>query len=380
MSLGLVFKERLPNPLVHSQASKHLSPSIKFEALSGQKTKVLSRHTLVSSQFDNMSSWDEVDALGSFKAFQQSCLLWSKQNPNHSIGNHKLPMKVKDWLPVCQQALAVPADIDEKQAKQFFSTYFKPFHWKNYHKGKFTGYYAPAVLGSEVKTKEYATPLYDVPHKGRGLHFSRSEIYRGALRGKAKIIAWLKSPVDAMLLEIEGSGVIETSNGKKIFVDYAAENGRRYRSLAQLLIHDRILKPAKASVLGIKAYFAKHPGRLQTYIQRNPSYVFFRRCAEQGFKGAQNVLLTPKYSLAVDRHYIPLGVPLLIKTKYPVNERGDTKAMQRIMIAQDTGGAIKGPIRGDIYWGMGDKAMAIANLMSHEGDYWFLLPKNFSLS
>mgnify|MGYP006279613131 CR=1 FL=1 len=116
-----------------------------------------------------------------------------------------------------------------------------------------------------------------------------------------------------------------------------------------------------------------YPDLLKRYVKLNPSFVFFSRYQETAFKGAQNVVLTPKYSLAVDKHYIPLGVPLFLKTTYPVNTAGDTAELNRLMIAQDTGGAI----RGDIYWGSGHRAMAIANLMSNEGDYWFLLPKHY---
>jgi membrane-bound lytic murein transglycosylase A len=183
-----------------------------------------------------------------------------------------------------------------------------------------------------------------------------------------------------MLLEIEGSGVIETEKGEQIFVGYAGENGRRYKSIAQLLINNHILKRANASVTAIKQYFAKHPGQMRRYVGLNPSYVFFSRYKKADFKGAQNVVLTPKYSLAVDRRFIPLGIPLFLKTKYPVNTAGETEKLSRLMIAQDTGGAIRGPIRGDIYWGTGHKAMQIASLMSHEGDYWFLLPKHYHLS
>jgi membrane-bound lytic murein transglycosylase A len=370
-----------------SQVSHHLphqTPKrariVEFKDLPSQKPKLLSGRTLVANQFENFSFWREVDARGSLQAFKQSCQLWVRQNPNRSIGNHNIPMKVKDWLPICEQALNLPDEITDAQAKKFFSLYFRPFHWKSYHKGKFTGYYAPAVEGSKEKTREYATPVYDIPNQPAVRHLSRSQIYQGALQGKAKIVAWLKSPLDAMLLEIEGSGVIETPEGQRIYVDYAGENGRRYRSIAQLLIHDHIFRPAKASIDAIKTYFQSHPSRLKNYIYRNPSYVFFSRRSEDAFKGAQLVNLTPKYSLAVDRRYIPLGIPLLVKTKCPINQHGDTAPLQRIMIAQDTGGAIRGPIRGDIFWGIGTKAMQVANLMSHEGDYWFLLPKHFRIS
>jgi membrane-bound lytic murein transglycosylase A len=356
---------------------------------------------LQEAQFDELGTWKQADVAKSLVAFQESCKLWTKLNPMHSIGNPQIPMTVKDWLPICNQALKIPNPVNDRDARKFFETYFRPFHWKNYHKGKFTGYYSPTIEGSTVKTADFKVPVYDLPkdlvtantgqrhHRhvaghvvGRRLkpYFTRAQIYQGAIRGKAKIVAWLKSPLDAMLLEIEGSGVIETRKGEQIFVGYAAENGRKYKSIAQLLISHHAIKRNKASVKGIKNYFEKHPQQIKRYVQMNPSFVFFSRYKKPAFKGAQNVVLTPKYSLAVDRRYIPLGVPLFLKTTYPVNRLGDTAELNRLMIAQDTGGAIRGPSRGDIYWGTGNKAMEIASKMSHEGDYWFLLPKHYHLT
>ena len=398
MSLMYVFQGRLAH---HYQNEQVMTKPIHLQPLPPQKPRQVSRRTLQETQFRDLDAWKSADVAQSLNAFQQSCQLWVKLDPNHSIGNPQIPMTVKDWLPICNQALKLPHHVDNAQAKKFFETYFHPFHWKNYHKGKFTGYYSPTVEGSPVKTADYSTPVYDMPkdlvkasvggRSKRGIrghvvghhlrtYFTRAQIYHGALRGKAKIVAWLKSPLDAMLLEIEGSGVIETRKGEQIFVGYAAENGRKYKSIAQLLISHHVLKRSKASPNAIKNYFEKHPAQLKHYVQMNPSFVFFSRYKKPSFKGAQNVVLTPKYSLAVDRHYIPLGIPLFLKTTYPVNQSGDTAQLNRLMIAQDTGGAIRGPIRGDIYWGTGAKAMKVAGLMSHEGDYWFLLPKHYHLT
>jgi len=404
MSLMYVCKgkwQHFPTKTVHKAKVEH---PIHLKPLPPQKPRKISRRTLKQSQFNELDTWNDTDVSKSLRAFQQSCQLWVKLDPKHSIGNGQIPMTVKDWLPICSQALKLPEEVSAKQARTFFEMYFRPYHWKNYHKGKFTGYYSPTFEGSPVKTSEYKTPLYDMPkdlvradvssHSKKKCHhlsahvvgrhlkpyYSRSEIYQGAIKGKAKVVAWVKSPLDAMLLEIEGSGVIETKKGEKIFVGYSGENGRRYKSIAQLLISNHILKRANASVTAIKNYFTKHPNQMRHYVGLNPSYVFFSRYKQADFKGAQNVVLTPKYSLAVDRRYIPLGIPLFLKTTYPVNRAGETEKLSRLMIAQDTGGAIRGPIRGDIYWGTGHKAMQIASLMSHEGDYWFLLPKHYHLS
>ena len=404
IGLKYVFKENsvettsVPAP-IKSESVQDLSEIPK------QKPRMVSKTHFKQVDFSELEKWDEADVLGSLNAFKQSCQLWKRMNPNRFIGNAQIHMMVKDWLPVCEKALAQPNNISTKQAKLFFETYFQPFHWKNFHSGQFTGYYSPTVKGSKTPTTDYKTPLYSKPNDlvtadvkdfvaqnqkssniyGRliGKHlkpyYSRQEIYHGAIKKKAKIVAWLKSPLDAMLLEIEGSGVVETQDGEQIFVGYEAENGRKYRSIAQLLINSGILNGHKASIDAMKKYFSVHPDALSKYVGLNPSFVFFSRYAYPTFKGAQNVVLTPQYSLAVDKRYIPYGVPLFLKTKCPINTAGETKELHRVMVAQDTGGAIKGPIRGDIYWGTGQHAMKVANLMSHTGDFWLLLPKHFRL-
>jgi membrane-bound lytic murein transglycosylase A len=403
-SLKYFFKTNLvdtTNRPVESQTK----PIQKFTELPAQQPRMVSKHNLKKVDFSELGNWNRADLLGSLDAFKQSCQLWKHMEPSHSIGNSQIPMTVKDWLPVCDKVLAQPKNISKRQAKLFFETYFQPFHWKNFHSGRFTGYYSPTVAGSKTPTADYKTPLYSKPNDlisahvkdfdskaqkhtsiyGRliGSHikpyYSRQEIYQGAIKHKAKIVAWLKSPLDAMLLEIEGSGVVETPNGEQIFVGYEAENGRKYRSIAQLLINNRIFDGQKASIDSMKKYFSAHPTAISKYVGLNPSFVFFSRYTHPNFKGAQNVVLTPKYSLAVDKRYIPYGIPLFLKTKCPVNTAGQTKELDRVMVAQDTGGAIRGPIRGDIYWGTGHHAMKVANLMSHSGDFWFLLPKHFRL-
>lgn len=374
-------KPRIEKTEITKKPIKTPKKEIRLHPLPPQKPTIVSRNTLKQCRFDDLDAWDKTDLAGSLNAFRNSCQLWEHLSPSRRIGNSKIPMKVSDWLPICKQATQLPDDITQTQAKAFFETYFQPYHWKAYHEGKFTGYYSPTVKGSTVKTDTFKTPLYDAPKDlSKHVHyFSREQIYNGALKNRAKVIAWLKSPIDAMLLEIEGSGVVETPKGEQIFLGYSGENGRKYNSIFKLMINNRIFKRSNASINAIKKYFNIHPRAVNQYVSKNPSYVFFTRYSFPNFKGAQNVVLTPKYSLAVDRRYVPYGVPLFLKTKSPVNEQGDIKLIRRVMIAQDTGGAIRGPIRGDIYWGTGARAMKIADMMSSRGDYWLLLPKHFRL-
>jgi membrane-bound lytic murein transglycosylase A len=354
-------------PVVHKKPRRDRSNFVKSPV-------TVSASNLKPLDFDALPQWSKTDVVKSLEAFQNSCDVWEKMNPNTSVGSRMVSLKVKDWLPICKVAKELPNPTEE-EARGFFEDYFKPYHWRNTHSGKFTGYYSPIFKGSLIRTSKYKTPLYETPKHGIKA-YSRAEIYRGALAGKAKVIAWLKNPIDAMALEIEGSGVIDLGDGKKCFVGYDNENGHRYKSIAQMVIDSHILSRAKASTENIRKYFSKHPERIQSFVSRNPSYVYFSKFGDSDFSGAQLSVLTPKYSMAVDRRYIPMGLPLLLSTKRPVNTDGDLKPMSRIMIAQDTGGAIKGPIRGDIYWGAGEKATKIASLMSESGDYWLLLPRH----
>ena len=344
------------------------------------KLTKLKSSQFVAARFRELPNWEKAEVLKSFFAFKASCRVWSKMDPNHRVGSAAIPMQAKDWLPICEQAQSLPDDLSELEAKRFFETYFAAYHWKSAQKGRFTGYYAPIFKGSLVKTKEYNSPVYEPPATHAPLHATRAEIYNGVLKGRAKVIAWLKSPIDEMALEIEGSGVIDLGQKKHIFVSYNSENGHKYRSMAQLLINSGILKRSNASMGKIKAYFAKHPALIHQFAIKNPSFVFFNKYPNQSFPGAQGAKLTPKYSMAVDRRYIPLGMPLFLSTEHPIDTEGTIESLHRVMIAQDTGGAIRGPIRGDIYWGVGERATKIASLMSHQGDYWLLLPRSYRLS
>jgi membrane-bound lytic murein transglycosylase A len=336
----------------------------------------VSASNLKPTDFDQLPQWENADVVKSFQAFENSCEVWEKMNPNTRVGSRMVSLKVKDWLPICQVAHQLE-NPSEEEAKGFFEDFFKPYHWRNTSKGRFTGYYSPIFKGSLTRSSKYNTPLYETPRRGAKA-FSRAEIYKGALAGKAKVIAWLKNPVDAMALEIEGSGVIDLGHGKKCFVAYDNENGHRYKSLAQMAIDSHFISRARASIENIRDYFAKHPEKMSSLVYRNPSYVYFTKYDNSDFSGAHQSVLVPKYSMAVDRRYIPMGMPLFLTTKHPVNTDGDFKPLNRVMVAQDTGGAIRGPIRGDIYWGAGDKATKIANLMSESGDYWLLLPRHFT--
>lgn len=353
--------------------------------------------------FNQLPGWDSAQLQKSLLTFQTSCRAFLKQDPEKVVGTDEINLQAKDWHPACQAALKVDP-VDEKSAKLFFQEWFAPveFYDNKPVKGLFTGYYMPLVKGSYTKSAEYSVPLYEVPDnlitvdlglfipnlKNRKIvgriegnklrpYYTREQINNGALKGKARVLVWIHSPVDRVFLEIQGSGIVELEDGKKIFIGYDAQNGAPYTAIAGVLIKKGIMTRHNASMQAIKRYLEAHPKQMDKIINKNKSFVFFRKLSMEAALGSQGVALTPGYSLAIDRQWIPMGAPLWLNTTRPDSKNPDAnKLMQRLMIAQDTGGAIKGKVRGDVYWGDGDKATLIAGHMKNEGHYWLLLPRH----
>src|SRR5207253_2916974 len=188
----------------------------------------------------------------------------------------------------------------------------------------------------------------------------------GPLKGLE--LAWVEDPVDLFFLHIQGSGQVELENGERIRVGYADQNGHPFRSLGRLLIERGEIPAERASMQGIKDWARRNPGRAQEFLNANPSYVFFRELPRDltGPLGALGVPLTPERSIAVDPRVVPLGVPVYLATTWP----NTADALNRLMVAQDTGGAIAGAVRADFFWGFGDAAGSQAGRMRQSGKMW----------
>ncbi|WP_131780888.1 murein transglycosylase A [Legionella gresilensis] len=357
---------------------------------------------LKESSFAKLPGWNEAHVTKSLSAFQLSCKTFLRQNPDRAVGSQKIPLKVKDWYPACREALLLN-NASEKTARSFFQKWFKPveFYEKKTVHGLFTGYYLPLLHGSLVKTNKFNVPIYSLPsnlvtidlgafspdlasrrivariENNKVLPFyDRAAINKGALKDKASVLVWVDSHIDRLFLEIQGSGIVELPNGEHLYLGYAGENGAPYKPIAKFLIDRGILTKDNASMQGIRAYLEAHPNEIEPLINLNKSFVFFRVLKDTAAMGAQGVTLTPGYSLAVDRKWIPLGAPLWLDTTRPTPPSAAHKKLQRLMIAQDTGGAIRGVVRGDVFWGAGDKATFIAGNMKNKGRYWLLLPRH----
>lgn len=353
--------------------------------------------------FNQLPGWSDAELKKSLLTFQTSCRAFVKQDPEQIVGTDKISLQAKDWQPACKAALTI-SPVTDITAKQFFQEWFAPveFYGDQPVKGLFTGYYMPSIKGSYTKTDEYKVPIYETPSnlvvvdlglfipnlKNRRIigriagnkivpYYTREQINNGAIKDTARVLLWIKSPIDRLFLEIQGSGIIELEDGKTLYVGYDAQNGAPYTPIAGVLIKKGIMTKHNASMQAIKKYLEAHPKEMDKTINQNKSFVFFRKLSLEAALGSQGVALTPGYSLAIDRDWIPMGAPLWLNTTRPDSKNPDvSKPLQRLMVAQDTGGAIRGKVRGDVFWGGGKNATLIAGHMKNEGHYWILLPRH----
>jgi membrane-bound lytic murein transglycosylase A len=325
---------------------------------------------------------------GSLTAFLRGCAVLASQPA---------------WTVACTAAAAVPEAASEAEVALYFETHFDPFRVLNADEtdaGMITGYYEPLLHGSRSATERYRYPLYAPPpdlltidlssvypefkHKRlRGRlegnrvvpYFSRADIDGDPARLKGLELAWVDDPLDLFFLHIQGSGQVEFPDGTRMRVGYADQNGHPFRSLGALLIRSGEIAPEKASMQGIKEWALRNVSRLGQFLEANPSYVFFRKLPDDlpGPLGALGAPLTPERSIAIDPRVIPLGAPVYLVTTWPNAQ----DPLERVVVAQDTGGAINGGVRADFFWGFGDAAGALAGRMRQQGRMWVLLPKGY---
>jgi membrane-bound lytic murein transglycosylase A len=207
----------------------------------------------------------------------------------------------------------------------------------------------------------------------------RQAIEQGALAGHDLELVWVDDPIDAFFLQIQGSGRVRLADGGELRVGYAGENGHPYYAIGRELVKRGALRKEEVSMQSIRRWLEEHPDEAPAVLATNASYVFFQVIEGEGPLGAEGIPITAGRSLAVDRKHWPLGVPLWVDTAAPAAQKGaPDRPLRRLVIAQDTGGAIRGPIRGDVFWGASDEAAEIAGRMKHPGRLWVLLPKELA--
>jgi membrane-bound lytic murein transglycosylase A len=355
------------------------------------------RLTLAATGFAQLPGWHE-DAQGeAIAALRRSCDAFAKLADDAPIGPAGVAGKAVDWRAPCAAAAQVdPADADA--ARRFFESAFTPFAAANNDErtGLFTGYYEAELHGSRQREGKFTTPLLKRPPdlvmvelglfrpawRGERIagrveagqlkpYASRAEIERGALAQKKLELFWVDDPVDAFFLQIQGSGRVVLTDGSVVQLGYDGQNGQTYVPIGRLLADRGLLPREDVSMQSIRTWLAAHPNDAAGLMNENPSYVFFRELHGDGPLGAEGVVLTPGRSLAVDRGFIALGAPIWLDAPDPAEAGG---RLRRLVVAQDTGGAIRGPVRGDVFWGYGAAAAERAGKMKDRGSYYLLLP------
>jgi membrane-bound lytic murein transglycosylase A len=354
--------------------------------------------------FTELDGWAQGDPRGALQAFLRSCAVLATRPDEASLGGLNYAGTAVEWRQVCGAATLVPGDSPEP-ARRFFELEFVPYRvGQDSGAGLFTGYYEPLLRGSRTRHDAYQTPLYGVPFdlvnvdlglfrdtlKGQRIvgkvtdgrlvpYPPRVEIESGL--GTAVPILFVDDPIDAFFLQIQGSGRVVLDDGTVVRAVYAAQNGRPYTAIGAVLIQRGELTREAVSMQSIRAWMREHPADAQPLMNTNASYVFFEEQPigdpSLGAPGAQGVPLTPEASLAVDLAVHALGVPVWLDTIAPDPDatRPD-RPFQRLLVMQDTGGAIRGPVRGDVYWGYSPDAGSIAGRMRSEGRMTVLLPRS----
>ncbi len=334
--------------------------------------------TLTPVSFSRLPDWGADTQLDAYRAYQKSCMALLAQPPDTIMGEGDLAQPVAAYQAPCQVAINQPIETNA-DARQFFESQFIPFKAANHFdsQGKFTGYFEPIQRGSRNRSPRYHVPVYSTPHdRVKGVpHFTRAEINRGALAGKGLELFWVEDPVRLFFTEIQGSGRIELDTGEVVRIGYAERNGHPYVPIGRVLKERGILPEDQISMQSIKEWLWKNPEQAYEVMEQNPSFIFFRVIEGDGPIGSQGVALTPWRSLAVDRKFVPLGIPLFVDTVLPQTPQTPAAFFRKLVIAQDTGGAIKGPVRGDIFFGAGTEAEWYAGYLNSGGEYYLLLPR-----
>lgn len=302
--------------------------------------------------FNQLNGWDEDDHETALAVFKSTCR----------------DMKDPDWRALCAVVDSNP------EGKAFFELFFRPVLIEDGKDALFTGYFEPELDGDRYRSERFKYPIYAMPEEAKqsGPWLSRRQILDGdVMKGRGLEIAWVDDPVELFFLQIQGSGRVRLPDGSYIRVGYRGANGHPYRSIGQELVRRGVYQAHQVSAQVIKNYVRRNPVEGRELLFHNPSYVFFREVskvpADKGPLGAMNRSVTTLRTIAVDPAYVPLGAPVWI-------EKGGANPINRLMIAQDTGSAIKGAQRADIFFGTGDAAGRAAGRLRDPGRMIVLMP------
>ena len=371
------------------------SPKANGEIQPTKSTSTTEYALLKPSQWDNIDGFAEDDLAAAWPAWLRSC---------------STLINKAQWQATCAAAKVI--DRPNIQAIQaYFTQHFNVYSTTNLdgtETGLITGYYEPVLKGSRNKSAQYPYPLYRQPKdlvtvelgdtypelkykrvrgkllvdkEGRNKlvpYATRAEIEATSSPLAGNELVWINDIIDVFFLQVQGSGLVKLDNGGEVHVGYADQNGHTYNSIGRVLIERGELSADQASMQGIKNWARNNLDKLRDLLNSNPSYVFFRELPAglPGPLGALGVPILAERSVAIDPKYVPLGAPIFLSTTLPNSQI----PLKRLMVAQDTGGAIKGGVRADFFWGAGNEAGAKAGAMKQQGKIWVLLPKDFRLN
>ncbi len=348
--------------------------------------------------FSDVPAWEKDQHKAALDAFAVTCARFLKSKKTGDLDKDDARFGTwDDWRAICQD-LTEAHITDDQDARLFFETHFTPHRVlaDDEKDGLFTGYYVAELSGADVETERFKYPVYAKPDdlvmvdlglfrddlKGRRIagtvrdgrlypYADRADIETKGL-GDVPVLLWADDPVEVFFMHIQGSGRVRMVDGSTRFIGYAGQNGHPYTAIGKFLIEMDAVKKEDMSMQAIRTWLNDNPDQSAALMNKNASYVFFHELTQDGALGGEGVVLTPERSLAIDHTYYPYGLPFWLDAPHPTvpNQR-----LQRVMIGQDTGGAIRGPVRGDVFWGYGADAERNAGPMKSEGTLVVMLPK-----
>jgi membrane-bound lytic murein transglycosylase A len=385
-----IVKPNLPNANCPPVAKTGEVKSQVSEIKPLESAKIADYSLLKISKWEDIDGLEDDDLSAAWPAWQQSCSTLINKT---------------QWQAACSAA-KIENKPSNAEVNAYFKNYFDVYSANNAdgsNTGLITGYYEPFLKGSRQKSEQYPYPLYRQPNdlitvelgniypelkykRVRGKLVSnklvpyntRAEIEANPSPLEGTELLWIDDIIDVFFLQIQGSGLVKLDSGQEIQVGYADQNGHPYNSIGRILIERGELTADQASMQGIKTWARSHIDKLRDLLNSNPSYVFFKELPTglPGPIGALGVPISAERSLAIDPKFLPLGAPVFLSTTQP----NSSVSLKRLMVAQDTGGAIKGGVRADFFWGAGDAAGSKAGAMKQSGKIWVLLPKGFKFS
>lgn len=355
-----------------------LSLSILQGCLFTSKITIKGKGDIKLKQVDfvSISGWENDDHKKALQSFLHSCNRFSKMAQGRLVGGQVGNITVGDFHDVCDIAQVVKT-MSNRQSKNFFENWFRPFLVESRFgksEGTFTGYYEASLRGSRFKTAKYKYPIYAKPKDlDSEPYLSRAEIESGALKNKNLELLYVDDKVDLFFMHIQGSGRVRLDDGTEVRVAFAARNNLPFIAIANYMYDNNLIDRGSFSSLGVRQWLKNNPDKMDEVMNINPAYTFFRISEGEYVVGAQGTPLTAERSLAVDNDIIPYGLPLFVDTKLKKPD-GSKPQYSHLFIAQDTGSAIKGVVRGDIFFGYGKDAEEKAFRMASQGRYYILLP------